>query len=75
MQLSDVRDWFAERIPVRGEELRELTNEPVPHHLKHWWFALGGTPEPGRDYLRPWRDAVDASPSFIDRARWGMPKG
>jgi hypothetical protein len=21
-----------------------MTNEPVPHHLKHWWFCLGGTP-------------------------------
>ncbi len=36
--------WFRERIPVRGEQLRELTNEPVPGHLKHWWFCLGGTP-------------------------------
>jgi quinol-cytochrome oxidoreductase complex cytochrome b subunit len=25
-------------------QLRELTNEPVPNHLKRWWFALGGTP-------------------------------
>ena len=22
----------------------KLTNEPVPGHLKRWWFALGGTP-------------------------------
>jgi cytochrome b6 len=36
--------WFHERVPVSGEQLRELTNEPVPHHLKHWWFCLGGTP-------------------------------
>ena len=36
--------WFQERIPVSGEDLRELTNEPVPNHLKRWWFALGGTP-------------------------------
>ncbi|MCH9650818.1 MAG: cytochrome bc complex cytochrome b subunit [Deltaproteobacteria bacterium] len=36
--------WLQERIPVSGEQLRELTNEPVPHHLKRWWFALGGTP-------------------------------
>ena len=21
-----------------------MSNEPVPHHLKRWWFALGGTP-------------------------------
>lgn len=36
--------WFQERVPISGEQLRELTNEPVPHHLKRWWFALGGTP-------------------------------
>ncbi len=33
-----------ERLPVNRARLRELTNEPVPHHLKHWWFCLGGTP-------------------------------
>ena len=36
-------------------------------------LALGGVSEPGRDYLRPWRDALDGSPSFVDRARWGLP--
>jgi cytochrome b6 len=36
--------WCRERIPVSGDQLRELTNEPVPNHLKHWWFCLGGTP-------------------------------
>ena len=36
--------WFQERLPISGEDLRELTNEPVPNHLKRWWFALGGTP-------------------------------
>lgn len=36
--------WLAERIPISGDQLRELTNEPVPNHLKHWWFCLGGTP-------------------------------
>jgi quinol-cytochrome oxidoreductase complex cytochrome b subunit len=39
-----VQAWIAERIPVSGEQLRELTNEPVPNHLKRWWFCLGGTP-------------------------------
>ncbi len=38
-------------------------------------LALGGAEEPGRDYLRPWREALDTSPSFEDRARWGMPLG
>jgi len=42
--MARFRNWFGERLPVTGRQLRELTNEPVPFHLKHWWFALGGTP-------------------------------
>jgi quinol-cytochrome oxidoreductase complex cytochrome b subunit len=36
--------WLQERVPISGDKLRELTNEPVPNHLKRWWFCLGGTP-------------------------------
>jgi len=36
--------WFQDRLPISGEGIAELTNEPVPNHLKRWWFALGGTP-------------------------------
>jgi cytochrome b6 len=36
--------WFHERLPISRAELHELTNEPVPNHLKRWWFCLGGTP-------------------------------
>ena len=36
--------WFNDRLPLTGDQLRELTNEPVPNHLKRWWFCLGGTP-------------------------------
>ncbi|NNE08633.1 MAG: cytochrome bc complex cytochrome b subunit [Gemmatimonadetes bacterium] len=36
--------WIGERLPIRGDQLREMTNEPVPNHMKRWWFALGGTP-------------------------------
>jgi len=36
--------WLKERVPITGAQIRELTNEPVPNHLKRWWFALGGTP-------------------------------
>ncbi|MFQ5695611.1 MAG: cytochrome bc complex cytochrome b subunit, partial [Terriglobia bacterium] len=36
--------WLKERLPVSSDQLRALTNEPVPYHLKRWWFALGGTP-------------------------------
>ena len=39
-----LRRWLGERLPVTGRQFRELTNEPVPYHLKRWWFALGGTP-------------------------------
>lgn len=42
--MSRVANWVKERIPVDGAGLREMTNEPVPNHLKHWWFCLGGTP-------------------------------
>ncbi len=36
--------WWTQRVPLRSETLRELTNEPVPNHLKAWWWCLGGTP-------------------------------
>jgi quinol-cytochrome oxidoreductase complex cytochrome b subunit len=42
--MSRISEWFSERVPISGVQIRELTNEPVPNHLKRWWFALGGTP-------------------------------
>ena len=42
--MSALGRWLEVRIPVAPGALRELTNEPVPYHLKRWWFALGGTP-------------------------------
>lgn len=36
--------WFRDRLPVSEERLAEFTSEPVPYHIKRWWFALGGTP-------------------------------
>lgn len=36
--------WWNSRVPISGEQLITLTNEPVPNHLKRWWFCLGGTP-------------------------------
>ena len=41
--MGRVFTWFRERIPFDDEQLRALTNEPVPNHMKHWWFCLGGT--------------------------------
>ncbi len=42
--MSRLRAWVQERVPIERAQLQELTNEPVPNHLKRWWFALGGTP-------------------------------
>lgn len=42
--MTAIRRWLDDRLPIEPGALRELTNEPVPRHLKRWWFALGGTP-------------------------------
>ena len=42
--------------------------------LSAYMLALGGGRYNGRDYLRPWTEALDPNPSFADRARWGMPR-
>jgi quinol-cytochrome oxidoreductase complex cytochrome b subunit len=42
--MARLTDWFRQRVPLTGAQLAELTNEPVPNHLKRWWFCLGGTP-------------------------------
>jgi len=34
---------FDEMFPFDWEILRQAGAEPVPHHLKKWWFCLGGT--------------------------------
>lgn len=36
--------WLKESFPVNQDALIELTAEPIPNHLKRWWWALGGTP-------------------------------
>lgn len=42
--MEALRRWWSSRVPISGEQLRALTNEPVPYHMKRWWFCLGGTP-------------------------------
>jgi len=42
--VNRVAGWFQERLPISLNQLQDVTNEPVPNHLKHWWFAIGGTP-------------------------------
>jgi len=64
----------ASRIEPPNELATELRNDfRCGLRLTAYVLAMGGVSEPGRDYLRPWRDAMDGSPSFHDRARWGMP--
>ena len=42
--MGRIRAWVRERFPLHLAQLREMTNEPVPNHLRRWWFCLGGTP-------------------------------
>lgn len=66
----------ASRVEPPDELAYELRNGfRCGLRLTAYVLAVGGASEPGRDYLRPWRDAIDSSPSFLDRARWGMPLG
>ncbi|NIR47865.1 cytochrome bc complex cytochrome b subunit [candidate division KSB1 bacterium] len=38
------KQWFAESFPFDLNLLKEISSEPIPNHLKRWWFAIGGTP-------------------------------
>jgi quinol-cytochrome oxidoreductase complex cytochrome b subunit len=44
MTKAEVRRFLAESVPVDWDVLRTVGAEPVPHHLKRWWWCLGGTP-------------------------------
>ena len=36
--------WIKEAFPIDQEALIKISVEPIPNHLKRWWWALGGTP-------------------------------
>jgi quinol-cytochrome oxidoreductase complex cytochrome b subunit len=38
------KSWWQESFPVDKKELDHAMSEPVPIHMKKWWWALGGTP-------------------------------
>jgi quinol-cytochrome oxidoreductase complex cytochrome b subunit len=42
--MNALREWFRERVPISPDQVLEVLDEPVPNHLKRWWFCLGGTP-------------------------------
>ena len=39
-----IAQWFKLSFPVDNEALVDMSSEPIPNHLKKWWWALGGTP-------------------------------
>lgn len=41
---SSVKQWFIDSFPFDLNLLKEVSSEPIPNHLKRWWFAIGGTP-------------------------------
>jgi quinol-cytochrome oxidoreductase complex cytochrome b subunit len=38
-----LRQRLHEMVPFDWSLLRHMGSEPVPYHLKKWWFCLGGT--------------------------------
>jgi len=36
--------WLRERVPVQWEVFEEFAREPIPYHIKNWFYCLGGTP-------------------------------
>ena len=36
--------WLQSRFPVDQESLTAMGSEPIPGHLKRWWWCIGGTP-------------------------------
>ena len=41
---NQIGDWLKSRFPIDPETLSALGSEPVPGHLKRWWWCIGGTP-------------------------------
>lgn len=38
------KGFWATALPVNWDALKEIGSEPIPNHLKKWWWCLGGTP-------------------------------
>lgn len=41
---TGVLGFLHSRFPIDGAGLTSSINEPVPNHLRQWWWCLGGTP-------------------------------
>ena len=44
MAIRSIKAWAADSVPINLDVLKEISAEPIPNHLKRWWFAIGGTP-------------------------------
>jgi ubiquinol-cytochrome c reductase cytochrome b subunit/cytochrome b6 len=44
MATRAIKEWAVESFPFDLNILKEMSSEPIPNHLKRWWFAIGGTP-------------------------------
>ncbi|MCH7940268.1 MAG: cytochrome b N-terminal domain-containing protein [Candidatus Marinimicrobia bacterium] len=44
LRAGAIKEWAVESFPFDLNILKELSSEPIPNHLKRWWFAIGGTP-------------------------------
>lgn len=46
--MTNFKNWLSERIPINkvktSEIMTEALKEPIPEHMKHWYYALGATP-------------------------------
>jgi len=38
------KSWLKQSFPINQEALISISSEPIPNHLRRWWWALGGTP-------------------------------
>lgn len=43
-RLHRLGGFFQERFPLQVEVFEQLAKEPIPVHMKRWWYCLGGTP-------------------------------
>ncbi len=42
--VRSVGSWLRSRVPIDDELLIGIGSEPIPGHLRRWWWCLGGTP-------------------------------
>ena len=41
---ESTRDWLKVQFPIQLDQITASLNEPVPNHLKRWWWCIGGIP-------------------------------